>query len=135
MVLELAVAAQYGFSGLAGLRSRMPAPCFLRSARSCLAKSQFSSTVSRAPQGRQAPFLLASPQAGQADQPPASRMKCIVIGAGFSGLAAARTLTDEGSGVEVIVLEAGCREGGRAHTAQVHSAKPFVRQNQIDVTG
>ena len=126
VVLELAVAAHYGFSGLAGLRSRMPAPCFLSSARNCLLKSHFASTVSRAPQGRQAAIVLASAQAGLPDQQPASRMKCFVIGAGFSGLAAARTLADEGSGVEVIVLEAGSRVGGRAHTAQVRSAMPFV---------
>ncbi|MCF8541226.1 MAG: FAD-dependent oxidoreductase [Aurantimicrobium sp.] len=38
----------------------------------------------------------------------------LVIGAGFAGLAAARTLTDAGRGV--IVVEARDRTGGRAHT-------------------
>ena len=107
----------------------------LTSARNRLAKSHVASTVSRAPQGRQAAFLLASALAGHADHQPASRMKCIFIGAGFLGLAAARTLADEGSGVEVIVLKAGTRVGGRAHTAQVCPATPFVRQIQVGATG
>ena len=38
----------------------------------------------------------------------------VVIGAGFAGLAAARALVDEG--LEVIVVEARDRLGGRAHT-------------------
>ncbi|KAK9844063.1 hypothetical protein WJX81_003289 [Elliptochloris bilobata] len=46
-----------------------------------------------------------------------SKKKCIIIGAGYAGLAAARTLVGEGGDrLEVVVLEAGHRVGGRAHT-------------------
>lgn len=47
-------------------------------------------------------------------------MKCVVVGAGYAGLAAARTLLFEGVvDVKVVVLEAGSRVGGRAHTQQL----------------
>lgn len=52
--------------------------------------------------------------------------KYVVIGAGFAGLAAARTLVDEGRGrVECVVLEGGTRVGGRAHT---HMVRPSYRK-------
>lgn len=41
----------------------------------------------------------------------------IVVGAGFAGLGAARTLTD--NGIDVVVVEARDRLGGRAHTVEV----------------
>ncbi|WYZ43367.1 hypothetical protein EsH8_VI_001066 [Colletotrichum jinshuiense] len=44
----------------------------------------------------------------------ASKYDCVIIGAGYSGLAAARLLKD--SGKKVIVLEARDRVGGRAET-------------------
>ena len=125
VVLALAVAAHHRF-GLAGLRSRVPAPCSLSSARNRQMNSPLASTVASTTQGRQAAAVLASTHAGQPDGQPAPKLKCIVIGAGFSGLAAARTLADEGPGVEVTVLEAGRRVGGRAHTAQVRSAMPVL---------
>jgi monoamine oxidase len=43
--------------------------------------------------------------------------KVVVIGAGCAGLAAATTLRD--AGIEVVVLEARSRAGGRAHTTDV----------------
>ncbi len=47
----------------------------------------------------------------------ADRFDVVVVGAGFAGLGAARTLAD--AGVEVAVLEARERIGGRAHTVDV----------------
>lgn len=43
--------------------------------------------------------------------------RVVVVGAGFAGLGAARTLAE--AGVEVVVLEARDRIGGRAHTVQL----------------
>ena len=48
------------------------------------------------------------------NNPEPGRKKVIVIGAGIAGAAAARTLSD--AGLEVQVLEAGSRVGGRIHT-------------------
>ncbi|MEM9303908.1 MAG: FAD-dependent oxidoreductase, partial [Pseudomonadota bacterium] len=49
-------------------------------------------------------------------EPPAGgrRLRCVVIGAGISGLTAARTLADHGH--EVVVVEKGRGPGGRAST-------------------
>lgn len=47
----------------------------------------------------------------------AGARRVIVVGAGFAGLGAARTLLD--AGVEVTVLEARDRPGGRAHTVEL----------------
>lgn len=50
------------------------------------------------------------------------KRKVVVIGAGFAGISAARTLLREGHGlVDVTVLEAGSRVGGRACTLQVRT--------------
>jgi hypothetical protein len=43
--------------------------------------------------------------------------RVLVVGAGFAGLGAARTLAD--AGVKVVVLEARDRIGGRAHTVEI----------------
>ena len=54
--------------------------------------------------------------------------KVAVIGAGFAGISAARTLLEETDGeVSVVVLEASPRVGGRAHTvlvSRMHSCSP-----------
>eukprot|EP00887_Chlorella_sp_A99_P007287 scaffold2.g7287.t1 len=50
----------------------------------------------------------------------AHQAEVLVIGAGFAGLAAARAL--QVAGRRVVVLEAGHRPGGRAHTQRVSSA-------------
>lgn len=47
--------------------------------------------------------------------------RVVVVGAGFAGLGAARTLAD--AGVQVVVLEARDRIGGRAHTVQLGSVR------------
>ncbi len=51
-------------------------------------------------------------------------MSVIVIGAGFAGLSAARTL-QAGRSLQVTVLEGSARVGGRAHTLQVRR-KPVL---------
>lgn len=49
------------------------------------------------------------------------KKKVVVVGAGFAGITAARTLLAEATApVEVIVLEASSRIGGRAHTMEVN---------------
>ncbi|CAL5227355.1 g10303 [Coccomyxa viridis] len=48
-------------------------------------------------------------------------MSVVVIGAGFAGLSAARTL-QAGRSLQVTVLEGSSRVGGRAHTLQTESA-------------
>ena len=49
---------------------------------------------------------------------PGTQMFVVIIGAGFAGLSAARTL-QAGRTVQVTVLEGSSRVGGRAHTLQV----------------
>lgn len=48
------------------------------------------------------------------------KKKVVVVGAGFAGITAARTLLAEATApLEVVVLEASSRIGGRAHTMEV----------------
>ncbi len=48
------------------------------------------------------------------------RKKVVVVGAGFAGITAARNLLAEATTpLEVVVLEASSRIGGRAHTMEV----------------
>jgi monoamine oxidase len=61
-----------------------------------------------------APALAACGRAGSRRAPPGERTRVVVIGAGLAGLAAAHELTR--AGVEVRVLEARSRPGGRVHT-------------------
>ncbi|GAX80542.1 hypothetical protein CEUSTIGMA_g7980.t1 [Chlamydomonas eustigma] len=54
--------------------------------------------------------------------PVISKSRLIIIGAGFSGLSAARTILGAaGDRVEVIVLEASCEVGGRAKSGKLPS--------------
>ena len=49
-----------------------------------------------------------------------AQQKVVIVGAGFAGITAARTLLEEGGNrVSATVLEASNRLGGRAHSAQV----------------
>ena len=49
-----------------------------------------------------------------------AQQKVVIVGAGFAGITAARTLLEEGGNrVSATVLEASIRLGGRAHSAQV----------------
>lgn len=49
------------------------------------------------------------------------KKKVVVVGAGFAGITAARTLLAEAAApLEVVVLEASSRIGGRAHTMEVN---------------
>ncbi len=49
------------------------------------------------------------------------KKKVVVVGAGFAGITAARTLLAEATApLEVVVLEASSRIGGRAHTMEVN---------------
>ncbi len=49
------------------------------------------------------------------------KKKVLVVGAGFAGITAARTLLAEATApLEVVVLEASSRVGGRAHTMEVN---------------
>lgn len=51
--------------------------------------------------------------------------KVAVVGAGFAGISAARTLLRDSDGlIDVTVLEASSRVGGRASTVQVR--KPSI---------
>lgn len=56
--------------------------------------------------------------------PPSGKPKVLVIGAGLSGLSAARRLQDEGT-CEVLVLEARHRSGGRVWTDRGLSGIPL----------
>ena len=48
------------------------------------------------------------------------KKKVVVVGAGFAGISAARTLLAEArTPIDVVVLEANSRVGGRACTAEV----------------
>ena len=48
------------------------------------------------------------------------KKKVVVVGAGFAGITAARTLLAEATApLEVVVLESSSRIGGRAHTMEV----------------
>ncbi len=52
------------------------------------------------------------------------KQKVVVVGAGFAGITAARTLLEEAvSPLEVVVLEASSRVGGRACTTEVTLVK------------
>lgn len=55
----------------------------------------------------------------------------VVIGAGVSGLSGAKILVE--NGIDVLVLEARNRVGGRTWTVQV-SLKHFILSDYIDTT-
>jgi [histone H3]-N6,N6-dimethyl-L-lysine4 FAD-dependent demethylase len=66
----------------------------------------------------------ASAAAANVTAPPRVRAKVIVVGAGLSGLAAARELSQRGH--EVVVLEGRDRIGGRTCTAELNGARVDV---------
>ena len=58
------------------------------------------------------------------------KKKVIVVGAGFAGITAARTLLAEAAApLDVIVLEASSRVGGRACTTEVLSWARHAKQS------
>ncbi len=61
------------------------------------------------------------------------RPKVVVIGAGAAGLACARSLLEgSGGGVEVVVLEARWRPGGRIHTVTIPGIKDTGDSDESD---
>lgn len=58
---------------------------------------------------------------GEAPLPPSKQTRLVIIGAGFAGLSAARTIQGAGERIEVIVLEASSAVGGRVRSGAVGS--------------
>ena len=58
---------------------------------------------------------------GEVPLPPSKQTRLVIIGAGFAGLSAARTIQGAGERVEVIVLEASSCVGGRVRSGTVSS--------------
>lgn len=67
----------------------------------------------------------------RAAEPGMQKRKVAIVGAGFAGISAARTLLrDAGGCIDVTVLEASSRVGGRACTVQV-GMLPFANVLQM----
>ena len=58
---------------------------------------------------------------GEVPLPPSKQTRLVILGAGFAGLSAARTIQGAGERVEVIVLEASSCVGGRVRSGTVSS--------------